>query len=93
MEPTLKINDLIIYKPNHLNNLNIGSIVLAIHPIKKDTIIVKKILKKEINGIFLIGDNKQSSQDSRHFGLINFKNIIGIVEIVISNNEFFLLNN
>ncbi len=80
--PTLKEGDLIIYKPfqeyDHL--ISEGLLVVVGHPLKKNTLIVKRISKIYSQGIEVIGDNKEISIDSRQFGQIQKNQIEGIVE-------------
>ncbi len=88
MEPTLFNGDIVIYNPISINNnssLKEGSLVIARHPIKINVLLIKRIYLISNNGVDLRGDNYKESKDSRHFGLVNLKNIIGIVDKRISN--------
>ena len=89
MSPTINQGDLVIYKPYNQvkSDLYIGNIVVAKHPIELNKLIIKRISKIEINGVQLIGDNQTSSNDSRHFGLINYEKLIGIVERIIPKSS------
>tara|TARA_Y100001968_G_C19451898_1_gene769269 strand:- start:5978 stop:6265 length:288 start_codon:yes stop_codon:yes gene_type:complete len=80
MEPLLNSGDFVIYKPlkQAMFLLKRGSIVVAEHPYIANKLILKRIEKIEENGYFLIGDNKESSSDSRNFGIVNSNQIIGI---------------
>ena len=82
MYPSLKDGDLIIYKPYKPSKKKLikGSIIILEHPLQKNNLIIKRILGIESEGIEIIGDNKYSSQDSRHFGLVNHNKVIGIAE-------------
>jgi len=76
MLPTLKDGDALLIAPNA--QMNAGDIVLANHPFKKNSKILKRI--GEITNdrrFFLIGDNKEESTDSRSFGAIQAKDILG----------------
>ena len=86
MEPLLNRGDIAFYRPLNKSNRLVkeGLIVIAKHPLMPEKLIVKRLSKIESNGVFLIGENKIESQDSRHFGIIHFSQIIGIVEKVFS---------
>lgn len=58
--------------------LNKGDIVIFYHP-KNKKILIKRILEINSNEFILIGDNKSESTDSRNFGSVYKKNIIGKV--------------
>jgi phage repressor protein C with HTH and peptisase S24 domain len=56
----------------------VGQIVLAKHPFRKDTKIIKRIQSIENNKVFLVGDNPDptASEDSHNFGMIDVSNIL-----------------
>ena len=85
MFPTILEGDLIIYRSTKALKYKPieGSIVIAKHPLKKDLLIVKRVLKVSKFGIDLRGDNALASSDSNKFGLIPSKFIIGLVECII----------
>ena len=85
MAPNINEGDLVVYIPykNRTNELQPGQILIAKHPLIANKLIIKRLLKKESKGVQLSGDNKLISQDSRHFGLVNYDNLIGIVERII----------
>ena len=80
MAPTYKEKDkLLVSTISYWFSLpQVGDCVVVLHPKTKQKIVkrVSKILGEEI---FVLGDNKKESTDSRNFGLINKKNIIGKV--------------
>ena len=79
MLPTLKDGDIVII--NSYAELAKNIIVLANHPYKQHVKIIKRISKIDENGnCFLIGDNPNESTDSRTFGIISPKDILGIIE-------------
>lgn len=77
MLPILKDGDKVLVKPE--TNLQIGDIVVAKHPYKI-TPIIKRITKISTGGkVFLSGDNPDESTDSRTFGEISIKDVLGKV--------------
>lgn len=79
MEPTLKSGDYIIVnklayifkKPSK------GDIVVLKHPKDKNKFLIKRISDTGYSKYFVVGDNKNYSTDSRHFGAINKNLIVG----------------
>ena len=61
-----------------------GDLVVLNHPIKKETLIIKRVVLKKSNLIDLRGDNQYESSDSRDFGMVSKKQILGKVEQIIS---------
>ena len=79
MLPALADGDLVLINPHAA--LEIGDIVLAQHPFKQSVKIIKRIA--EIlpgERYILLGDNLDESSDSRSFGAIAAKDIIGKAE-------------
>ncbi len=62
------------------NSVELGDVVLLKHPYIKDFFIIKMITKISDEKIFVEGINKNESTDSRHFGELYIKNIIGFIE-------------
>ena len=89
MSPTIYNGDILIYKPIDKNQskliLQEGDIVIAKDPLEAKNLIVKRIYKKTSKGFILRGDNHFSSTDSRQFGTVNFNNLHGVVERILSN--------
>lgn len=78
MLPALKKDDLVLIDPSA--RIETGDIVLARHPFKQSVKIIKRI--REIlpgERYFLVGDNPSESTDSRSFGAISAKDILGKV--------------
>ena len=59
----------------------VGQIVLAHHPLRKDTKIIKRIQSLDENKVFLVGDNPDptASEDSHNFGMIDLSNIYALI--------------
>lgn len=76
MLPTLKDGDAVLI--NSKEKINVGDIVLAQHPFKQSVKILKRISEISPEGkYFLVGDNEEESTDSRSFGAIQAKDILG----------------
>lgn len=82
MQPLLQPEEEILINPFAYQKVSpqINDLVVAMHPDKKDLEIVKRISHITKEGeFFLLGDNLNHSTDSRNFGAIPLKNIIGKV--------------
>ncbi len=78
MKPTLADGDIVLLSPS--KEFRTGDIVLARHPFKQSVKILKRIESIMSNGnYFLAGDDPAESTDSRSFGAIHAKDIIGKV--------------
>lgn len=77
MLPTLESGERVLVDPRA--SIHEGDIILANHPFKSLQII-KRLLSIESDGRrFLTGDNPDESSDSRVFGVINRKHLVGKV--------------
>lgn len=78
MSPTLSANDIVLV--NRLEYIfkkpKEGDIIACNDP-RDERILIKRIIKIENNAYFVQGDNKYASTDSRVFGKIRHKDIIG----------------
>lgn len=84
MEPTFKAGDYVLV--NKLiyifGNPSKGDVVVLKHPKEKDKFLIKRIsLVTNLSEYYVIGDNKNYSRDSRHFGPIKKDLIIGKIWI------------
>ncbi|HLA94930.1 MAG TPA: nickel-type superoxide dismutase maturation protease [Pyrinomonadaceae bacterium] len=78
MEPTLKSGDRVLVDPKA--PIRPGDIVLTDHPFKSSIRLIKRLVSIEADGrIFLAGDNAAESSDSRIFGVISRKHLVGKV--------------
>ena len=69
MNPTLKDGEVVLVDRDA--KIETGDIVVAKHPFEKDGEIVKRVASINERGhYFLIGDNLDESEDSRHFGAV-----------------------
>lgn len=78
MLPALKDGDAVLINPSE--KIAAGDIVFANHPFKKSVKILKRVKEFDEKGdLFLIGDNASESTDSRTFGAVPLKYLIGKV--------------
>ncbi len=77
MEPTLKQNQIVVVSsiPYLFRKPKVGDIVVF----KRQKYIIKRITAIRKEQVFVIGDNKKDSRDSRSFGWINKNSILGKV--------------
>ncbi len=84
MNPTLKDGEVVLVDRNA--EVNTGDIVIAKHPVEQHSEVVKRIERiNERGDYFLVGDNLEDSNDSRHFGAVSRKYIKG--KVVARLNE------
>ena len=78
MNPTLKDGEVVLVDRNA--EINVGDIVIAKHPVERNSEVVKRVERiNERDNFFLVGDNLEDSNDSRHFGAVTRKYIKGKV--------------
>ena len=77
MLPTFKSGDLVLVNrlAYFFGSPKVGDLVV----LKRGKHIIKRITAIEGEQVFVIGDNKKESTDSRNFGWINKKEIVGKV--------------
>ena len=78
MNPTLKDGEVVLVDRDAM--IEVGDIVVAKHPIEQNSEVVKRIERINAQGhYFLIGDNPDDSEDSRHYGAVTREYIKGKV--------------
>ena len=79
MQPTLRPGDYVIV--NRLAYLfgkpSKNDVIVLKHPQQKEKFLVKRIAEVRDSEYFVLGDNTEFSQDSRHFGPIKRDMIVG----------------
>ena len=79
MSPTLKDGEAVLVDREEAK-IEVGDIVVAKHPIEQTSEIVKRVARINQHGhYFLVGDNLEDSNDSRHFGAVTREYIKGKV--------------
>ena len=69
MNPTLKDGEAVLV--DRSAEIEVGDIVVATHPVEQNSEIVKRVGRiNESGNYFLVGDNLENSNDSRHFGAV-----------------------
>ena len=77
MEPAFKAGDTVLVNrlSYFLGKPKVGDAVV----LKREKFIIKRIAKINKDRFFVVGDNKEESADSREFGWISKKDILGKV--------------
>ena len=75
MEPALRNGDWWLVR--RTSRVRVGDAALLVHPDRPDTLIVKRLARREPDGWWVLGDNVHSSEDSRSFGVVPTANIVG----------------
>ena len=94
MFPYLKEGDIVFFKKyiKTKSKLKIGQIIIFNHPLENKRLI-KRINSVTQNNIEVFGDNKEFSEDSKKFGLVNKEKVIAIVtsKLMIPKLKNFLI--
>lgn len=92
MEPSYEDSSVLLISKIALKfGFKAGDVVLAFDPRDKRPIL-KRIVDISREGVYLEGDNVTQSTDSRTFGIVSKKNIIGKVVMKFPNNIAKLVN-
>lgn len=82
MEPAMKDGDSFIFDTSLSEFPQLNDIVLIKHPFIKKKNLVKRVKNIHSDGsIFVEGDNKYKSTDSRTFGYVKENQILGILKM------------
>ena len=58
-----------------------GDAALLVHPRRPDLLIVKRLVRLDDGGWWVLGDNPDNSEDSRQFGFVPEANVVGRVTL------------
>lgn len=83
MEPLFSEKDFVFVGKYLLFSPKTGDVVVLKHPILQIPLL-KRILKINKDLIWVEGDNKEASRDSRDFGWIEKKQVLGKVKVIHS---------
>ena len=85
MAPTLVPGDLVLITPIQSRAAlpAPGSIVVAYRPDRTTTRIIKRLADIVDGGLVLLGDNPGASTDSRQFGVVPRRLLIGVVTSLV----------
>lgn len=80
MEPTLVEGQLLSCNKSRkaIRNIKIGDIIVCKHDSK---LIIKRVTRLFEKAYFVVGDNKAHSTDSRAYGAISRKDVIGVIDM------------
>ena len=72
----------ILLNPNayRSNAPQVGDVVLIRHPSDLSLLTVKRLALIQNPDVFVLGDNRSASTDSRSYGLLPIANILGRIE-------------
>ena len=80
MQPTLEPGDrVLVRRLNSNSTLRLGSVLVTWHPQRSDIRLIKRLMRLESTGLWLLGDNKAESTDSRQLGPVAASLLIGEV--------------
>jgi len=82
MEPYVKEGERVLTLRYMFSKPKVGEVIIFHHSTPPH-VFIKRISWIEKNKVWVVGDNKKESVDSRTFGFINRENIIGKVITVI----------
>lgn len=87
MTPLLRPNDRILASPLPylFKKPKIKDIIVCIDP-RNGKILIKRLIKIVNNKYFVAGENQKASTDSKNFGFLGRKDIIGKVVLIIPYN-------
>ena len=80
MQPTLEPGDRVLVRQlGQKTTPSLGSVVVTWHPQRSKLRLIKRLKSVEETGLWLLGDNPAESTDSRQWGAVPMKLLIGEV--------------
>jgi len=85
MQPTASDGDHLLVDTHAYSKAapQVGDVVIAEHPEKKNLLITKRVAKVHTSTVSLISDNPTAGQDSRHFGALPATALLGRVTAIV----------
>ncbi len=98
MSPTYNNGDWLLFRkrrPPVARNLQhlVGKVVVVERESYPGVCFIKRIIRADINGIWVEGDNKEASTDSRQWGELAPSEIVGIVFFRYRRGEHEVIHN
>ena len=80
MEPYMRNGDWWVVRRStrRLTKFRAGDVVVLVHPKRPDALIVKRLDHRDGDSWWVLGDNPEASEDSRHFGAVPADSIVGV---------------
>ncbi len=75
MEPTLRSGQWWLVR--RTTRVRPGQLIVFWHPTRADLLTVKRVAHRQAGGWWVLGDNADSSDDSRGFGLVDPQRVVG----------------
>jgi nickel-type superoxide dismutase maturation protease len=76
MEPALREGDWLLIVPPRRTSRE-GDVVLVRDPRERDRLLLKRVAAVSTEGVTVAGDHAEHSTDSRHFGPVAHRDVIG----------------
>jgi nickel-type superoxide dismutase maturation protease len=57
----------------------VGDVALLEHPHRPEALVVKRLVRRDPEGWWVLGDNAGASEDSRQFGAVPARNVRGVL--------------
>lgn len=77
MAPTLRHGQTVVFRTG---TIRVGSVVLAR---RGDRDIIKRVERLDAGRVYLVGDNRTESSDSRHYGPVPKRAILGVIMLTL----------
>ena len=79
MYPTYKDGEYLISLPVRFSKINVGDVLIFKTPYDPKRVVIKRVnmISTFTKELFFLGDNLDNSYDSRNYGFIPYKNVLG----------------
>lgn len=81
MFPTYKEDNVLFCVPVPFKYIKEGDVIIFIPPDEDDRVVIKRVESKSSRtySLFCLGDNSSDSHDSRDYGFVPYRNVLGKV--------------